>query len=384
MSDPPPAPPPLPVDEGGVTALRKHPCPECGGDAEWHPGKQALACPYCGTVLPWSPGEDVQGERLRELDLVRALAEVDATGRDWKEAKREVKCQSCHAITVFDADRAAQRCDFCGSPQIVPHEESQAPITPGGVLPFKLSKAQVTDKLRAWYTSRWFAPNRFKKAALTDTLHGIYLPYWTFDAHVEADWSAMAGYYYYVTVRRRGSDGKMQSVQERRTRWEPASGEIAHFFDDDLVPGTRGVPLDLLHKIEPFPTRGEELKPYDPAYVRGWTVERYQVDLRQATATSRERMDARVREMCGREVPGDTYRDLRVQARYSGRTFKHVLVPVWLVTYTYGPKTFRVLVNGVTGKLEGKYPLSWWKIFFFVILPITILLVVLFFMMGKG
>ena len=33
-----------------VSALRKHPCPECGGDAEWNASKKALACPYCGTV----------------------------------------------------------------------------------------------------------------------------------------------------------------------------------------------------------------------------------------------------------------------------------------------------------------------------------------------
>ena len=68
------APPPLPGTS--VTAVRKHPCPECGGDAEWNAAKQALACPYCGTVLPWSPGQDTEGETVREHDLAAALLEA--------------------------------------------------------------------------------------------------------------------------------------------------------------------------------------------------------------------------------------------------------------------------------------------------------------------
>ena len=56
-----------------ITALRKHPCPECGGDAEWSASKQALVCPYCGTVLPWSPGKNTPGESIREQELDAAL-----------------------------------------------------------------------------------------------------------------------------------------------------------------------------------------------------------------------------------------------------------------------------------------------------------------------
>ena len=58
---------------------------------------------------------------------------------------------------------------------------------------------QVRDSLRRWYGSRWFAPNMLKTAALTDTAKGLYIPYWTFDAQVHADWTAESGYYYYET-----------------------------------------------------------------------------------------------------------------------------------------------------------------------------------------
>jgi ribosomal protein S27E len=358
-----------------VSALRKHPCPECGGDAEWNASKQALACPYCGTILPWSDGENQLGAAIVEHDLEETLARIPNESRGLGEEKKSVKCESCHAISVFDSHRAAQRCDFCGSPSIVPAENLPDLITPESLLPAAVPQTKVRDDLRKWYGSRWFAPNKLKRAALTDTLHGIYLPYWTFDAHVDADWTAESGYYYYVTERVRGSDGKMQTRQVRKIRWESSAGNLSHFFDDDAVPGTVGVRTELLRKVEPFPTL-TDLKPYDPAFIRGWTVERYQVDLRQAAQTSRQQMDEVIRQLCARDVPGDTHRNLNVSSIFRGRTFKHILVPVWLVTYNYGSKSYQVVVNGYTGKMAGEHPYSWIKITLAVLAVVLIVLLI--------
>lgn len=358
-----------------VSALRKHPCPECGGDAEWNAAKKALACPYCGTVLPWSDGEDPMGARITEHDLETALSKVSSQDRGLQAEKKSVKCESCKAISIFDPDRAAQRCDFCGSPSIVPVDSLTDVITPESLLPAVVPATKVRDDLRAWYKSRWWAPNKLKSAALTDKLHGIYLPYWTFDAHVDADWTAESGYHYYETETYRDGEGKTQTRQVRRTRWEYSEGALSHFFDDDVVPGTVGVHTALLRKVEPFPTTSD-LKAYEPAFVRGWTVERYQVDLRQASNVSKQQMDSTIEQMCAREVPGDTHRNLQVSSHYQGRTFKHILVPVWLATYTYGAKSFQVVVNGYTGKMAGEHPLSWVKITLAILAALVVVLLI--------
>ncbi|HVZ23446.1 MAG TPA: hypothetical protein VG871_20380, partial [Vicinamibacterales bacterium] len=81
--------------------------------------------------------------------------------------------------------------------------------------------------------------------------------------------------------------------------------------------------------------------------------------------------------LCGQQVPGDTYRDLQIAPEYSGRTFKHVLVPVWLLTYNYGTKAYRVIVNGYTGKIAGRRPYSAWKIAFAALLAVLVALIVL-------
>jgi len=76
-------------------------------------------------------------------------------------------------------------------------------------------------------------------------------------------------------------------------------------------------------------------------------------------------------------VPGDTYRNLEIHPSFSARTFKHILVPVWLLTYTYGAKIFHVLVNGASGRMAGEYPKSFWKVFFLVVAAIIAVMILL-------
>ena len=62
-----------------------------------------------------------------------------------------------------------------------------------------------------------------------------------------------------------------------------------------------------------------------------------------------------------------------VRTQYSRQTFKQVLLPVWLLSYTYGARNFQCAMNGVTGSVRGQYPKSPWKI---ALLAIAILVFV--------
>jgi hypothetical protein len=139
------------------------------------------------------------------------------------------------------------------------------------------------------------------------------------------------------------------------------------------VPGTQGLPLDLLRQVEPFPT--QEVVPYDTAFLSGHVVEHYKVVLVEAAQHSRDQMHAKLEQLCAKQVPGDTYRNLRIDPAYSRQTFKHVLVPVWLLSYDYGSRAFQVIVNGYTGRIAGKYPFSVWKILLLVLLAVLALIV---------
>jgi hypothetical protein len=354
-----------------VAALEKYPCAACGAQAEWNPAKQALVCGFCGTVTPFSV--DPSGQ-VRELDLAAALRDIPDEDRGWMAEKRTVQCQSCKAVSVFDQERVGQNCDFCGSPALVPYDEIKAPIRPESLLPFKVTDVQVREQIRRWYGSKWLAPNALKRRALVDRVHGVYIPYWTFDAHVVCPWRAEAGHYYYTTESYRDNQGRHQTRQVRHVRWEPASGEVRHFFDDEPVPGTQGVSESLLKEIEPFPTG--ELVPYSTGYLSGFVVEHYRVVLLEAAEYSQTEMKRKLYDMCAQRVPGDTHRNLEILPTFSGRTFKHVLVPVWLLTYNYGNKPWQVVVNGYTGRMAGLYPKSPWKVAGLVLVILIVVLVV--------
>jgi hypothetical protein len=355
-----------------VAALEKHACAACGAQAEWNPAKQALVCSFCGTVTPFSV--DASGA-IVELDLVRALRELPDEARGWLEERRSVQCQSCKAVSVFDPERVGQNCDFCGSPKLVAYDEIKAPIRPQSLLPFKVSESAVREQMRGWYAGKWLAPNSLRIRALVDRVRGIYIPYWTFDAHVVCPWQADAGHYYYTTETYRDNQGRQQTRQVRHVRWEPASGEVRHFFDDEPVPGTHGVSAALLRQVEPFPT--SELVPYATSFLSGFVVEHYQIVLLDAAEHSQVQMKQKLYDMCGQQVPGDTFRNLEIHPTFSGQTFKHILVPVWLLTYIYANKPWQVVVNGYTGRIAGEYPKSWWKIAFLVLLALIVVLVIL-------
>lgn len=367
---------PPPINE--ALAQKKFSCPACGAEAQWNPAKKAIVCPFCGTVSPAQEELTPSGKTvIVEHDLVAALRGIPDEQRGWQAKKISVKCQSCQAISVFDPAHVSQRCDFCGSTALVPYQDIKEAFSPESLLPMKTSEDQVRDAIRRWYGSRWFAPNKLKRGALTDIVKGLYIPYWTFDAQVHADWTAESGYYYYTTETYTDANGRTQTRQVQHIRWEPSAGSLDHFFDDELVPASKGVHEPRLRAIEPFPTK--ELVPYNAAYLSGWVVERYQIDLIAAAKEAREEMDAEMERLCGAEVPGDTHRDLQVESDYSGQTFKHILVPIWLLTYNYGMRNFQVVINGYTGTISGAYPKSWMKITLAVLGGLALIALILLF-----
>ncbi|QQL45067.1 zinc ribbon domain-containing protein [Sulfuriroseicoccus oceanibius] len=374
-------PPPLPGKRGvAVVSLDRHACPKCGGKAEWSASKQMLTCPYCGTNFPREEAGDDALPALNEIeerDLLAELGRLDGSSDEWVKTTRRVQCKSCHAVLVRSSEMVAQHCDFCGAPELLDYEDIDAPIKPWAVLPAKVSQEQAYHTIKGFLASRWFAPSDLKRRNFMDRFHRVYLPYWTFDAAADCPWTADSGTYYWETEYYTDANGKRQSRQVRKTRWRPASGRISTAFDDVTVRGSRGTDPKLLDQVEPFPT--DELVGYETRYVSGWQVEHYQVPLKDAAVQGRQQMHAMLERMCGRDVPGDTYRNLRIQPSYSDQTFKHILLPVWLASYRFRGKNRQAIVNAYTGTGAADYPLSPWKITFVVlaILAVIVLFMVL-------
>lgn len=360
--------------------IHHYPCAACGADLVFEPRDGFLTCPYCGhkEAIPES------SESVEEQSYLRHFSIRPEQMEKLADNALEVQCQSCGAKSIFMPPQVAGRCEFCGV-QIVAQPKSADPIlTPGGVLPFSITQQQASSSLRQWLSSRWFAPNNLKRLAEPEAIHGIYLPFWTYDTNTTTDYTGQRGEYYYVTETYYDRDAQGRQVertrQVRHTRWYPASGTVTGSFDDVLIPATTSLPATRLAALEPwdFP----QLRSYDPAFLAGFKAQRYQIDLKQGFELAKQVIAPAIENAVTNDIGGDEQRIESLSTDYSDITFKHLLLPVYAGAYRYNSKLFQILVNGRTGEIQGERPYSFWKIALLVV-TILILIVILVLVFGN-
>ena len=372
MPDTPPPPPPptkpethaadapggQAVDEGRG---RIFPCEECGADLEFNIGAQRLKCPFCGheTVIELPADAELHEQNFREI-LAR-IEERRTSGAADEPDQSEVRCESCGAGVVFVGTLTSWECPYCGSPIQREHVHTAGPRIPvDGLLAFRILREQSQANLAEWVRSRWFAPNEFRQRGAQGKFNGVYLPFWTFDALTANRYSGQRGEHYFVTV----GTGKDQRT-EMRTRWYPASGAFRRFFDDMVVLAAKGLRRSLMQNLEPWPL--EQCTPFKQEFLAGYLARTYDVPLGDGFVEAKERVEAAIEAEVRERIGGDVQQIDAIQTRYGAITFKHLLLPTWLLAYRYRDKTYQVMVNAVTGEVQGERPYSWMKIALFAL-----------------
>jgi DNA-directed RNA polymerase subunit RPC12/RpoP len=345
--------------------VRRWRCPGCGADLQFAPEGGCLTCPYCGHQEQIAPAAGGVEERSYEEYLQLHPDRMSALA----EGALEVACQTCGATVAFTPPQVAGECDFCGSPLVAQPRNADPILAPEGVLPFRVTQEQATDAIRRWLSSRWFAPNALKKFAAQEGIGGVYIPFWTYDAYTVSDYTGERGEHYYTTESYTETDSDGNTVTRTRevqqTAWYPASGTVERWFDDILVPATKSLPPNRLAALAPWDLG--ELTAYDPAYLSGYKAQRYQVALAEGFELAKQQATPVIESDVRRDIGGDEQRVGSVSTSYSAITFKHLLLPVYTGAYHFSNKVYQVVINGRTGEVQGERPYSFWKIFFFVL-----------------
>lgn len=273
-----------------------------------------------------------------------------------------IECDNCGATTSLGIKTAGE-CAFCGSAYVKEIPAHPGIIRPETLIPFRVDRKKAKDLFHTWLGKGFFRPSKLKKLGRLEMLKGIYTPFWTYDCNAYSTWTAESGYCYYVTetyTTYEGGKRVTKTRQVRKTRWVPSSGARDGFYNDVLIVASRGLDYHLVFKIYPFHLN--QLVPYKPEYLSGWLAEEYAIDVRQGWEIAKDNVKAEERAKCAADVPGDTYRFLRVSTSLSYITYKHVLLPIWVAAYQFKNKTYHFLVNGQTGELQGYAPISWVKV----------------------
>ena len=260
----------------------------------------------------------------------------------------------------------SSECPYCASPiQLDNVHTAEHRISVDGVLPFLVAKDDARKSLGEWVKSRWFAPNDFLKRGVDGKFNGVYLPYWTFDTLTANRYIGERGEHYYVTV---GSGKNMRRV--RRTRWYSASGSFQRFFDDVLVLATRGMRRDFMQNLEPWPL--QKCLPFTQQVLAGYLARTYEVELDDGFVEAKGRIDSAIDSDVRHRIGGDVQRVHSIQTRYDALTFKHLLLPTWLMAYRFKEKAYQVMINAGTGEVQGERPYSWVKITLAVLAGIAV------------
>lgn len=339
-------------------------CPSCGGVMDFDPATGGLSCPYCGHT------EEIQIREGVESAEELALEDADKVENcDWGVAKKTVICKACGAESVYDALEISAVCPFCGSNQVM-EASDQNTMAPGGVVPFQISDKQASDLFKNWIRRKWFCPKLAKESAKAKNFKGIYLPFWTFDALTK---SKYRGEYGKDKVKKK-ADGKTQV----ETTWYSVRGNHEEFFDDELICATTNHNQSMLRGLEPYNTADN--KTYRPEYVAGFAAERYAIGIKEAWQMAKSSIKFKLQRSIERRIikenNADRVRNLQVDAAFSKLTYKYLLLPVWISSYKYKEKVYQFMVNGQTGKVSGKTPISIPKVIITVVAIALILILI--------
>lgn len=312
-------------------------CPSCGAGIGFDIETQKWACRFCGSVYDHLDEQTDynQSEKQETFD--------DAV---------KFSCSSCGGEIITDAQTAATFCVYCHNPTLI-SERVTGEYRPSKVIPFALPKEDVIKSLRSYCRKRPLLPRDFRQYAEKGEVSGLYVPFWLFDAelvcHMDAEGKTVTTWtdtrYVYT---------KTDTYAVRR------EADIA--FARVPADGSARMDDTLMEQLEPYDYK--KLSDFDPAYLSGHFAEAYDVDAEKSVGRAQSRMKTASEQLVRNTIDG--YNTVQVQ-NFSTRPLaqKHLyaMLPVWTLMARYKNKSYTYACNGQTGKIAGKLPVSWTRVF---------------------
>lgn len=354
-----------------MTTVIHYKCPNCGADMAFdsHTGK--LRCGSCGRTdsIEKMAGNAKAGNgdftyEMDEDDIRAANSGfnydyADPSNQDepsqhstFQEGEAtEYHCKNCGAILITDALTTATTCSFCGA-GVVLSDRLSGHLAPAKVIPFTISKEQAQEAFKKWCKKGLLTPRDFMTADRIKNITGLYVPFWLYDLNgrgeVEATCTRVRTY--------------------TRGDWIYTETKYYHVYRKadlhySLVPCDASQKMDdkMMDKLEPY--HYDNLKDFNMPYLAGYLAEKYDFTDEQMLPRIKERVSNYVDSYLKSTITGYSSvnihrKDINIRKKNSYYT----LMPVWMVCYDYRQADHIFAMNGQTGKIVGKPPLSKAKI----------------------
>jgi hypothetical protein len=264
-------------------------------------------------------------------------------------------CTGCGARVVFEGPALSGACSYCDSPMV---DEERALPSFDAVAPFRVPQRGAMERLRTYLDSRRWAPAPLRSARLHERgLRGVLVPFWVYEGVVRSEYRAKIGLHWYRTETYTDKAGKRQTREVRETEWFPLRGSAARQVEDHVVSASVGLPEHEAVGLAPFDLGWSTS--YDPRLLSGFEAELPTVAESDAQRTAVEELrEAEAARILAELLPGDVNRVDAIESRIEVASRRLVLLPVWVATHRQGDVVLRLLVNGQTGKVVGRVPVS--------------------------
>jgi len=174
------------------------------------------------------------------------------------------------------------------------------------------------------------------------TFSSMYLPFWTFDGTVQI--LCALGYRVSPVI---------YSPEEQvilKGEWPTQKSWFECDIDDVLIYAGRSASNDEIVSIFPFDLRS--ILEYRPEILAGWQAENYQIALEDAAIEAHKVMrDIAFKRATHRRLFMRASEMLQEDVLVMEKTYKLILLPVWIISLTRDGQVFQTLINGQTGKI---------------------------------
>ncbi len=332
-----------------MSELLEYKCPNCGGPLKFDSSEQKMKCPYCDSEI--EVASLAEYDRELKSDKADNIKWEEYRGEEWSEgeaSKMDVYvCNSCGGEIIADADTAASKCPYCDNPVVMKGNLSGM-FKPDFVIPFKLDKKAATDAYHRHLKGKKFLPKIFEDKNHIDEIKALYVPFWLFDADVDAKVRYKATK---IDIR---SDSKNEYIT---TSHYSVIREGSVAFDNVPVDGSVTMDDQLMQSIEPYDFT--EAVNFRTAYLSGYLADKYSVGSEEAIGGANERIKYSTSEAFKDTVQGYSTVETEMSSiLLNNGKAKYALYPVWILNTTYEGKKYIFAMNGQTGKMVGDLPMS--------------------------
>lgn len=340
-----------------METLLEYKCPSCGGALHFDAGQQQLKCPYCDTEF------DVAALQELEEALQQPTGDMQweqEPVQQWTEAESEgfhtYVCNSCGGEITCDETTAATHCPYCDNPVVVAKQVA-GQLRPDLVLPFQLTKEEAMAAFGQHLQGKPLLPKLFKSQNRMETIQGMYVPFWLFDAGVGATIR------YRATRVHHWSDSNYNYT--RTSHYSLLrSGQIA--FANVPVDGSVKMDNALMESVEPYDL--SQAVDFETAYLAGYLADKFDVSAEDCKQRANERIRASTESYFASTAVGyATVMPEHSNIGLSNGKVRYGLLPVWLLTTRYRDKVYTFAMNGQTGKMVGNLPICWRTFFAYLL-----------------